>query len=96
MRDKIKEWCEWIIAIVAIITGWYFIQKYIFGKTDEEKQILDDIKTNDEKIKQKQEEVNEYEKQEKEIQKQVDKVKEDIDNKFSDIDDYNKKAEEEK
>lgn len=96
MWNKIKEWLEWLVAILAVITGWYIIQKYLFGKTDEEKRILNNIKTNDENIEQKQQEVDDNLKQENELHNKVDNIQDNINDKYNEVNEYNKKADEEK
>ena len=84
--NTLKNIFEWIVAIALILSG-YFVFKYLkdkfFGPSQVEKDIINDIKTNEKKIdeleKISQDKIQEEKKLQEEqieVQKKMDKLKE--------------------
>ena len=84
--NTLKNIFEWIVAIALILSG-YFVFKYLkdkfFGPSQVEKDIINDIKTNEKKIDElekifqdKIQEEKKLQEEQIEVQKKMDKLKE--------------------
>ncbi len=78
----LKEFWEWIVAILAILSG-YFLWKKFTEPSQVEKDILNNIKENDKKIVELTKEAQALINKEEELKDKQEKVSGEIDKKYS-------------
>ncbi|MDD3263470.1 MAG: hypothetical protein PHT94_01080 [Candidatus Nanoarchaeia archaeon] len=80
--EFLKEFWEWIVAILAILSG-YFLWKKFMGPTQLEKDILNNIKENDKKIAELTKEAQALIEKENDLKEKLSVVNGEIDKKYS-------------
>jgi peptidoglycan hydrolase CwlO-like protein len=94
-KNFLKDTWEWIVAIGLFVSG-YFIWSYFFKKSNAEKKILSDIKSNDAEISELEKLAYGLDKKEKDLHKNEQMITEKIEQKEKDISEKDKVIQEKK